>query len=80
MTRRLSKWSKPGEKPPMVGQVLPGAPVVLSDDAKIAEFAYAAGRQAGLAEAMSHVYRHSGSTKVADDICDAIRAAMEADK
>ena len=42
--------------------------------------AYAAGRKAGMEEAMSHAYRHSGSTKVADDICDAIRTAMEADK
>ena len=65
-----------------VGQVLPGAPVVLPDDAKIAELAYAAGRKAGMEEAVrivAGVDNHS-NPMTATDCADAIRAAMEADQ
>ena len=67
-----------------VGQVLPGAPVVLSDDAKIAELAYAAGRKAGMEEAARIIENQETYGDYVDGwfetLIEKIRAAMEADK
>ena len=68
-----------------VGQVLPGAPVVLPDDAKIAELAYAAGRKAGMEEAARIIRARimgdfNREDQEAERCANAIRTAMEANK